>query len=492
MKKNKKFYVVYLFLILIFSLSLVNKTLQNDTFFYIPIGEYIAKTHTIDGIDHWSFHDNLRFTYPGWICDLIIYLLYNSFGFRGIYVLMLVITALISIVLFNTLLKGKNGLFLSFIITIFSIYSASGVFTARNQIFSFLVFLLECYCLNGLLERGKKKYFWILLILAFLLINVHDTLYPLFFVIALPYLAEIILKKFFKLENSDKLEYTNLSNEKYLIILLVLAIFIGFFTPVFGTAYTNLIFCMNGVSAKFIKELQPLNLLSNYTLTFLTFLTLGIICFTKTKIKIKDLLFTLGFILFSLIAIRNLYFMYLIGIIYFTNIITSFLNTYIGEENKERIFQKFENSKIFIISAFCIILTFSVYKFSTQWKKEYVDTSIYPTLATKWIKNNLDYENIRIWNSFDWGSYLELNGIKVFVDSRSGMYTEQENKGCTVLEDWYSVIYGEESYETVFEKYDITHVIVENKEIISKYIWNDENYKMIYNDGNFSIYEKIT
>ena len=60
----KKKYVIFLFVLIIFTIGLVNKTMQNDTFFYIPIGERIAQTHTIDGIDHWSYHENLRFTYP--------------------------------------------------------------------------------------------------------------------------------------------------------------------------------------------------------------------------------------------------------------------------------------------------------------------------------------------------------------------------------------------------------------------------------------------
>lgn len=64
MKKNRKLYLISLILIAIFTLSFVNKTMQNDTFFYIPIGERIAKTHIIDGLDHWSYHENLRFTYP--------------------------------------------------------------------------------------------------------------------------------------------------------------------------------------------------------------------------------------------------------------------------------------------------------------------------------------------------------------------------------------------------------------------------------------------
>jgi len=64
MKKNKKLYFILLIVLIFFTLSTVPKGIQNDTFFYIPIGERIVKTHVIDGLDHWSFHENLRFTYP--------------------------------------------------------------------------------------------------------------------------------------------------------------------------------------------------------------------------------------------------------------------------------------------------------------------------------------------------------------------------------------------------------------------------------------------
>ncbi|MBR2290509.1 MAG: hypothetical protein IJ867_08080 [Clostridia bacterium] len=64
MKEKKKLYWIFLIVLIIFTASVVEKKMQNDTFFYIPIGKYIAQTHTIDGLDHWSFHENLRFTYP--------------------------------------------------------------------------------------------------------------------------------------------------------------------------------------------------------------------------------------------------------------------------------------------------------------------------------------------------------------------------------------------------------------------------------------------
>lgn len=64
-KKSKKgIYFILLIVLVFFTICTVDKEMQNDTFFYIPIGERIAKTHVIDGIDHWSYHENLRFTYP--------------------------------------------------------------------------------------------------------------------------------------------------------------------------------------------------------------------------------------------------------------------------------------------------------------------------------------------------------------------------------------------------------------------------------------------
>ncbi len=487
MKKKLK-YIILALVIAFFTISIVDKTMQNDTFFYIPIGERIVKTHVIDGIDHWSFHENLRFTYPGWICNVIMYLLYSSFGFTGIYITTAIISGLIGISIFVSLLRHKNGLILSFIMSIIAIYISQGTFAARNQIFSFLIFELEILCLNGLLERGKRRYFWLLLVLAFLLVNFHDTVYPLFFVMLMPYIAEIILTKIFKLENSDKFKNSNFTNKKYLIILIVLAILIGFLTPIFGTAYTNLVYCMSGVSTNFIQELKPLNFTSFMPIMVITFITFSIVGFTKTKINIKDLLFVLGFILFSLVTKRNVFFLTLIGIIFFTNIITEFINTYIDE--KDQVLKKLEKSTVFIMVICSFTAIVSIRLLSKNLVKEYVHDLTYPKDATDWILNNTDYENMRIFTSFNWGSYLELNGIKVFLDSRSGMYTVQENPNCTVLADWIDVTSGKFHYERIFEKYNITHVLLDKDEIINNYISEDKNYEAIYGDNLFVLYER--
>ena len=132
----------------------------------------------------------------------------------------------------------------------------------------------------------------------------------------------------------------------------------------------------------------------------------------------------------------------------------------------------------------------SINNFASHLKENYVDDLIYPVEETSYILNNLDYENIRLWTHYNFGSYLELNGIKVFIDSRAEMFIEEMNENCTILEDWYLVCRGGKSYKEIFEKYNITHVLLYNDELINLYIKDDKDYNLIYKTGTFSLYEK--
>ena len=60
-KINKRiiFEILAIVLIAIFCISLTPKTLQNDTFYTIKIGEHIIQEKGIDMIDPFSWHENL-------------------------------------------------------------------------------------------------------------------------------------------------------------------------------------------------------------------------------------------------------------------------------------------------------------------------------------------------------------------------------------------------------------------------------------------------
>ena len=122
--------------------------------------------------------------------------------------------------------------------------------------------------------------------------------------------------------------------------------------------------------------------------------------------------------------------------------------------------------------------------------EDYVNSADMPINATNYILANIDLEEMRIFNHFNFGSYLEEKGIKVFLDSRSEMYTEEFNPGVTILKDWRSATTGEENYKKLFNEYKITHALLYNDELINQYISEDEEWTRIYQDDRFSLYEK--
>ena len=90
-----------------------------------------------------------------------------------------------------------------------------------------------------------------------------------------------------------------------------------------------------------------------------------------------------------------------------------------GENFLENLTLKLCNSKIIIALIILVIIIISLYNLSIQLNNKYVDDRLYPIHAVKWILKNIEYQDARIWTGFNYGSYLELNGIKVFLDSRS-------------------------------------------------------------------------
>ena len=67
--KVKIFELIAIILILIFAFSITPKQLQNDIFYTIKIGNLIQQ-NGIDGVDHFSWHEGLPYTYPHWLYDV--------------------------------------------------------------------------------------------------------------------------------------------------------------------------------------------------------------------------------------------------------------------------------------------------------------------------------------------------------------------------------------------------------------------------------------
>lgn len=163
--------------------------------------------------------------------------------------------------------------------------------------------------------------------------------------------------------------------------------------------------------------------------------------------------------------------------------------------------KKIENyaSKIIGIALISgIVITISIIQYKPKMDDEYVLKTFYPVQAAEWINENLDSEKLKLYNEYNYGSYLLYKGIPVFVDSRCDLYMPEFNDNMNAFEDFlYLNGWSLKDMEAKIDKYGFTHFIVSNGSNIKKYLkYNEDKYVQIYptgdiEDENFTIFERI-
>src|SRR5574344_434945 len=192
-RTNIAFNILAIFCIVIFCMALTPKTFQNDTYYTIKLGEYV-RANGIDYQDHFSWIENLPYMYPHWLYDVFTSILYDSFGvFSSIYIATMAFSVMLGLALyFNTKKICKNRV-IAFVMTIGMMYLMKDYITARAQLVTFGLFVLTILFIEKFLEKPKKRYAVALIIIPILIANIHSAVFPFYFVLYLPYIAEYII-----------------------------------------------------------------------------------------------------------------------------------------------------------------------------------------------------------------------------------------------------------------------------------------------------------
>ena len=155
---------------------------------------------------------------------------------------------------------------------------------------------------------------------------------------------------------------------------------------------------------------------------------------------------------------------------------------------------KFVTKIIPILFISIMMLIFSYDMIKDKVDDKYIDETSYPVSACDYILENIDLGKAKFYNEYNYGSYMLFRGIPVFIDSRADLYApEFSGKSEDIFSDFIDTSNIGTFYEDTFEKYGITHVITyENSKtnmIITKS--KDSNYKELYSDDYFVIYERL-
>ena len=547
MKKRKKindgvkFTIIAVVLIAIFCIAITPVTLQNDTYYTIKIGEHI-QNNGIDMKDQFSWHEDLNYTYPHWLYDLLTYKIYSQFGMMGIYLTTCLLSCILGITLFFVSSKISKNKLISFFVTIGAMYLLKGYIAARAQLVTFILFILSLYFIEKFLENRKIRYGIGIVLISTLIANLHVAVWPFLFILFLPYIGEYLiavladliiykkvqerllkikikyssnnkeaLEKFQKeldelqakvskikikrsksIQNPYKIKITKNKNVKWLIVIMIICAFTGLLTPLGDTPYTYLAKTMQGNTTKNINEHLPMTIAEQPEVLCTIIIFLAVLTFTKIKIKLRDL-FMLGGLAFLMLESRRQLSMFsLIGSVILSKLIVELITCY-DKELLEKINKKILHP--FIIICMIVLVGWQTYdNVKTKYNDKFIDETQYPVKACDYILENIDLSKARFYNEYNYGSYMIYRGIPVFIDSRADLYApEFSGLKDDIFTDFIDVSSIGTFYEDILEKYNITHVILYSNSKMSMLIdeTKDPHYSKIYKDDYFVIYERV-
>ena len=533
--------------IVIIAIAVSPKALQNDTFYNIKCGEYLAR-NGIFGVlqDPFSWHV-LPYTWPHWLYDICTYLVYaisgNYWG-TGLYISTIVLSVVLGISLYKTSLKlSKDNRVVSFVVTLFALYLMKSYIAARAQLVTFILFVLEILFIEKLLETNKKRYGFVLLLIAFLIVQFHCAVFPMFFVFAAPYIAEYVFIVFSELDLDEKIfrgilrllsrltnsenrkeKYNNLIDKskknvesrkikrekkrknpykviieknkamKTLVVFLIIAIFIGFVNPMGTGAFTYTLKIYKGNTTGSINEHLPLTLADNLGFAIMLGVMFTILVLIDIKVRLSDLLMFAGTLILSFKARRQVSLVVIMCMPILAKLISAFFEKY--DNDLCKILKRFATSLIGMVVVVGVVTLIGKDLYKPKINEEYVEKTSYPVDCAEWLlgymqENNISKEELHLYNEYNYGSYLLLKGIPVFIDSRCDLYTPEFNKGQDIFTDALSIPGLNSNYEEIFEKYNVRYVMLYAGDDVNVKLEADSNYNMLYNDNSFKVYKRL-
>ena len=211
-------------LLLLPCLLVLAKGLDNDIWFLLNSGRYVLE-NGIPHVEPFTIHQGWNFVMQQWLSGVIFWLTYNSLGEMGLRLLVMTLYGLITFFAYRLCMKISEGNFLISYATCFVMSALLFPFmTERPYIFSSLILLVEIYMLESYLLNKDRSYLFALPLLSVALINLHAAMWPMMFIIMIPYLIDSFRFKLGILigEGYEK---------KWILLTALLMLIAGFINP---------------------------------------------------------------------------------------------------------------------------------------------------------------------------------------------------------------------------------------------------------------------
>jgi len=459
-----------------------------DTGYHIRAGEYILENLKVPDHDIFSYiTPPIPWTAHEWLSEVIFALIHKVSGLSGLVVAMTIAIASV----YSILLKFLRSSGMNIIVAALIVALAAGASTihwlARPHIFSLFLTLIW-YIILDTYRVKKQNYLYLLPPLMVLWVNLHGGFIAGFMLLAV-YITGNLLTAIFVKEDRHRA-----SNQmKILLMFFSFCLLAALLNP---QGYKILLFPFTLTTNKFIMDNVSEWLSPNFhtDLRYEYMLLLMIFVFGISILKLTAIE-TILVILFTHMSLFSARYVPLYAII-LSPILGRQIDHLIMNLRDRKLVKRLLSisdrtamtdlktkgylwSFITVLALIILVVTGKVhYAF---------DKEKLPVDAVQFMKKEKITGNM--FNNDEFGDYIIYAAwpeYKVFFDGRSDMY------GVKRMKEYIKVVRIEQGWDEVFKKYNINWIIYNANSSLSRFLFERDDWKLIYADKVANIFVKKT
>lgn len=431
------------------------RSIDNDFWFLFKTGEYIVNNgfpHT----DFLSMHQNMKLVVQQWLSTVIFYFVYSRLGKIGLFCLLYACYACICTLTYRlNLLITKNELISIVLAGISDLLIFNQLIVTRPQTFTFLLLLLEIFILEKHVQSKKNVYLIGIPLVSLALINLHASMWPMFFVFMLPYIANAIPVKIksFKLESEGNL--------LALIAAFALGAIVGLANP-YGTDNMFYLIASYGKNqlGSTIYEMLPTDIGTNIGKMLFGILILMVITgffYRKKTFCVRFFCLFFGTLLLALLHRKGTPYFFIFGVSsfsYYLKDVEIKLPSGLTSKLTKRV--RIMLAALLIMFTVCLCADYLVKSLIAAPGK----TAHYDRLdEVAKILDSSD-EPVVLYTNFSDGQYMEYKGFHPYIDGRAELYLIQNNGEFDYYSEYYELRTANMYYRDFTDKYMFNYLLL--------------------------------
>lgn len=486
----------WLGIVIIYVFTVIMKRIpDSDTFFLAATGRYIVENGVIPQINPFVIHQDFAIIIQQWLFDVLMYIVYGSWGNIGLFCY-LILTYSVSMVLlykyFGLFTDNKTHKFI--LLSVMGILYTSWT-VARPTSISFIIMLILLYCIEQYRHTKKYRYLTVLPFLSLLQVNIHSSMWPMMFVLMIPYIFPYVLPRKDNIK-SNCIKW--FKKNRYILLTIAIMLSVGFINP---NGFNGILYVIKSYKSATgglpLSELQPPT--TNTIYGFVVMIAVAVLSLYvyqnidkwnnpdyDAQTEFTRAYMTAGVIILACPHLRNLWFLILGAtptiLIVMKNIQC---NTSKEEHKIKRPFLKGVLYLFILVVAGRMFLSHASYNPITN-----SDSKRAPIQAVEYLKE-IDKENIVLYTEFENGAFMEWHGFKVYMEARPELYQKNINGKEDIYQEYCNVKQGNLDYTEFLKKYEFTHLVVTDNSLLDMYLSLNENYKAVVDGNGYNLYESI-